>query len=319
MTGLERAFRAGVAAWVRFWFHAPDTRALELVRIGVGLTLLLSYLGQVRELGAFYTDAGWMPLAQTPVLDEEPTSLSLLFLDSSPTAVWCLYVVTIATALAFTAGWRTNAVKWALLLAHYSFTRRAPPIGYGVDFLCSNLLVIQCFLPLGRALALDALGRRPPALSRWGVVVRSVGLRLIQVQMVIIMSFAGLEKLRGDDWWDGMGIWFAMTDWEFAFGPLAWFASHPWLINGLSYASVAFELSYGFLIWGRRTGPATLMFAAALHVGVAVTMGLWLFSIAMLFGHLAFAPPRWLTWLRATDPDQCSAPLPPRYNTVSAA
>lgn len=306
---MNRWLRGLVRAWVRFWFELADTRALDLVRVGVGLTLLVSYASLAADLEAFYTEDGWMPLALTPQLHQESTALSLLFVFRSPQAVWILWSTTLLAAGAYAVGWRSNVVKFVLLLGHYSFTRRGPGIAYGVDDLCSNLLFIQCFLPMGHALALDARRRAPLLLAPWRQTLRSMGLRLTQVQMAIIMAFAGLEKLQGQDWWDGMGVWFAMTDWEFNFFPLEPFAAHVYLLNLLGYGAVLFELAYPALIWDRRSRGPILVLAIGLHVGVAVVMGLWLFSAAMLVSHMAFAPASWLRKLRV--PPDASFAQPP--------
>ena len=140
-----------------------------------------------------------------------------------------------------------------------------------------------------------------------------MALRLSQVQMAVIMGFAGLEKLQGEDWWDGMGLWFAMTDWEFNFFPLVPFAAVPYLINVLSYGSVLFELAYPALIWGRRTRTPLLLIAFALHLGVAIVMGLVLFSLAMAIAHLAFAPSAWLDRLQ-----QDTCPATPQNSNVGS-
>lgn len=306
-TAVGRVVERGIQAWLRFWFHTVDTRALEVVRIGVGLTLLLSYLGQAGELEAFYSEQGWLPLADTPSLTEEWSTLSLLFVFPSSEALWALWGATVLAAVAVCLGWKTRIALWVLWIGHYSFTRRAPTVAYGVDDLCSNLLLVLCVVPVGRCFALDA--RRAAMLSTLGRAARSVGLRLIQVQMAIIMGFAGLEKVQGDDWWDGTGIWFAMTDWEFNFVSLWPFAKLPYLVNALSYGSVLLELLYPMLIWGRRTRGPILVITAALHLGVAMTMGLWLFSIGMLFGHFVFAPSTWLDRLGFGREDTTS-PLP---------
>ena len=309
-------------AWVRFWFELADTRALDLVRLGLGLTLLVSYAALAGDLEAFYTEQGWMALAASPKLEEESTALSLLFVFRSTAAAWLLWAVTLLAAAAYAVGWRSNVAKVVLLVGHYSFTRRAPGIAYGVDDLCSNLLFIQCFVPMGHTLALDARRRAPLLLAPWRQTLRSMGLRLTQVQMAIIMAFAGLEKLRGDDWWDGMGVWFAMTDWEFNFFPLEPFAEHVYLLNLLGYGAVLFELAYPALIWDRRTRGPLLLLAIGLHVGVAVVMGLWLFSAAMLVSHLAFAPASWLRRLGVRDPtcaaDQGGGFVPPPRGSSAA-
>ncbi len=310
MTDVARWLRSTARAWVRFWFELADTRALDLVRVGVGATLLLSYLSVAGHVEAFYTEQGWLPLAMTPSLTEAWTSLSVLFVFRTTAAAWVLYALTIAAALAYTVGWRSNVAKVVLLVGHYSFTRRAPAVAYGVDDLCSNLLFIQCFMPMGHVLAVDGRRRACLSFAPWRQTLRSMGLRLTQVQMAVIMAFAGLEKLQGEQWWDGMGVWFAMTDWEFAFFPLEPLAAHPWLLNVAGYVAVLFELAYPALIWGRRTRGPILAIAVALHLGVAVMMGLWSFSLAMLVSHMAFAPARWLRWLRVPS-QTCAAPQNP--------
>jgi hypothetical protein len=285
----------------------PDTRALDLVRVGLGLTLFVSYASLVGHIDAFYTEDGWLPLATTPSIHTESTTLSVLFIATTPGAAWVLWGLTLAAAVAYTLGWRSNVAKLVLLIGHYSFTRRAPAIAYGVDDLCSNLLLLQCVVPMGHALALDARRRAPLLQAAWRHTARSMALRLTQVQMAIIMAFAGLEKLQGEDWWEGMGVWFAMTDWEFNFFPLEPFAASPYLLNVLGFGSVLFELAYPALIWHRRSRGPILLLAIGLHVGVAAVMGLWLFSAAMLVSHMAFAPASWLRWfgIRA---DTCRAP-----------
>ncbi len=294
MNAVEPWLRRLVRGWVTFWFEMPDTRAVDLVRVGLGLTLFFSYATIFGHVEAFYTEDGWMPLALTPSIEAESTSLSVLFVARTPAAAWALWAVTLAAAAAYTVGWRSNIAKVVLLVAHYSFTRRAPAIAYGVDDLCSNLLFIQCFVPMGHALAVDARRRAPLLLAPWRQTARSMGLRLSQVQMAIIMAFAGLEKLQGDDWWEGLGVWFAMTDWEFNFFPLEPFAASPYLLNVLGFGSVLFELAYPALIWHRRSRGPILLLAIGLHIGVAAVMGLWLFSAAMLVSHMAFAPASWL-------------------------
>ena len=202
MTGLVDGLRPGVRGWVQFWFELADTRALDLVRVGVGLTLFFSYATLAAHVDALYTDDGWMPLALTPSLTEEPTSLSLLFVFRSAAAAWALWWVTIVAAALYAAGWRSNIMKWVLLVGHYSFTRRAPAVAYGVDDLCSNLLLIQCMVPMGHALAFDARRRAPLLRVPWRQTLRSMGLRISQVQMIYCARLLSLDVLPGIEFED---------------------------------------------------------------------------------------------------------------------
>ena len=58
-------------------------------------------------------------------------------------------------------------------------------------------------------------------------VSANLSLRLIQLHLVVIYGMAGLGKLQGPSWWNGMAIWGTMTAGEFvvfdftADGPLA--------------------------------------------------------------------------------------------------
>ena len=55
-------------------------------------------------------------------------------------------------------------------------------------------------------------------------VSANLALRLIQLHLVVIYGMAGLGKLQGPSWWNGMAIWGTMTAGEFVvvdFTPMA--------------------------------------------------------------------------------------------------
>ena len=43
----------------------------------------------------------------------------------------------------------------------------------------------------------------------------NLALRLIQLHLVVIYGMAGLGKLQGPSWWNGMALWGTMTAGEF--------------------------------------------------------------------------------------------------------
>ncbi len=288
--------------WHSVWFRPQSTTPLEIIRIGVGLGLLVSYGGMTSHLLDFFGDVGWISLDALAGRRENPWLQSLLYYVSEP---WQLYVFHAAFLCACTllaVGWRTNWVKWLVLVGHISYLHRNPAIYYGVDNILASLTLILCLAPVGRALSLDHVrdvrrakqrdlhAQLPPARSGWGFACT----RLIQLQMAVFYFFAGIEKLRGDTWWNGDALWFALTNVEYTNIPLDWLAEHYWLVNVMSYFTLLVELSYPFLIWGRRTRPYYLVAALLLHLGIAVLMGLYLFSFVMAVGHLAFLRHEWL-------------------------
>ena len=292
-----------IRGWLRFWFEQEDLRPLELVRIGVGLALFCIYFFQAGHITEFYTSEGWVPLGALSSYIDDPTLMSILYTVTDPTQVVALWWVMLLASLALMVGFQTSWVKWVAWLLHVSFCNRAPEICYGVDYISANLLMILCLTPVGRMMSVDAWLRRdhPPAapwLARLQRARASIGQRLVQIQLAIVFFFAGTEKLQGQDWWDGDAIWFAMTDYEFNILPLTFFAENMWLINAMTYGSLLVELGYAFLIWDRKTRPFFMVSAILLHLGVAASMGLVLFAIPMIAGHLSFVPSAWLDRIR---------------------
>jgi hypothetical protein len=72
------------------------------------------------------------------------------------------------------------------------------------------------------------------------------------------------------------------------------FAQHRWLwelvTTGGTLFTLAFEISFAFLVWNRSLRPLLIVGAVLLHLGIALCMGLVAFSMMMLTGVLAFVP-----------------------------
>ncbi len=294
------AVRRIVDAWLRFWFDVEDVRPLELVRIGTALALFVGYASMLGHVAELFSDEGWLPMRDAAFLRDR-SSLSLLYEIGDPGRVRLVYGVCLVSSLLLAIGWRTAWVKWIVLACHVSFMNRAPNITYGVDHITSILMWLLCLAPIGRALALDERRRDGWRPSWWRALDHaraSACLRLAQIQMAIVFFFAGAAKLRGDDWWDGDAIWYALCDQEFSGLPLQPFAENMWVVNVLTYLSVVIELGYAFVVWDRKTRPIALVGAVCLHLGIAVMLSMVLFALGMIAGHLAFTPSAWLDRLR---------------------
>ena len=75
-------------------------------------------------------------------------------------------------------------------------------------------------------------------------------------------------------------------------------AQVPWLSKAVSWGTLVIEIGYPFFVWPRRTRGLWVLLTLSLHAGIALFMGLWLFSGTMAvltfaaFGWNVFAP--WL-------------------------
>ncbi len=268
--------------WDRFWFSGEPPENLDLIRITLGVAMFVSFGASSGGFFEFYGNEGWVPLG-----------------SSFFTQRWqwmALHAVFLVSLGAFAVGLGTRWVKWVVLAIHLIYMRRNPAILYGADVLAQNLLVILAVAPIGGNFSLDRYlasrmsgttkrdVRESPVDPRWA----SACIRLVQVLMVVVFLSSGLWKLKNEAWWSGDAVWISMTRFEFMNGAFMWLAHSHSLLNVISYAALALEISYPFFIWREASRPYFLFGAVMLHILIATVLGLRYFSAVAIAGHLSF-------------------------------
>jgi predicted DCC family thiol-disulfide oxidoreductase YuxK len=327
---LSGAIRRG---WGGFFFTPADPTALGIIRMATGLLAFWSLLVLGLDLLDYFGSDGWAEPSAVRA-SQRPLAWSFWFLvpDAGLRLAW---LASLAVLASFTVGLfsRTTAVlAWVIVV---STVRRVPVALYGFDQVISPLtLYLAATGASGQAVSLDRFLRRwrlarstagapaaaperaggadrraspgEPAVPR-PTVSANLALRLIQLHLLVIYGMAGLGKLQGPSWWNGMALWGTMTAGEFVALDFTPMARWPQVINLLTHASLALELLYPILIWIRITRPLMLLGAVSLHVGIALmSPGLTEFTLAMLAANLAFVP---ATWLRRLVADPGRPPL----------
>ena len=111
----------------------------------------------------------------------------------------------------------------------------------------------------------------------------------MQIQMAVLFFFSAIDKIRGDEWWDGDAIWMVFVSNDYYNGFLLdLFALQYWLVNVATYATLLIEIAFPFLIWQRARGRIMLAAAIFLHLQFAFLMSLLYFSFVMIMGHMSF-------------------------------
>lgn len=217
----------------------------------------------------------------------------------------------------------TAVLSWAGMLC---YLQRAPTSLFGMDTILMIVVLYLMIAPSGAALSVDRL------IARWWATRRAlregrplphfgppaprisatVALRLLQIHLCVVYLVSGLTKLQGSSWWAGSAVWNTMANAEFSPMYLALYtrflyflADHRWLwelvVSGGTFYTLAFEISFAFLIWNPRWRWLLLTLAVLLHTGIAIFMGLVTFSMSMLVLLLVFVPPeavhRLVQWL----------------------
>lgn len=295
--------------WDRIWFQDLPTTQLEMVRIGVGLALFVHYGYASAYLFELWGHDGWFPasIALERAVTNGLMKSPLLYV-TQPWVLVLVHAVFVLSCFALMVGWRTNWVKWVVLICHVSYVKRTLDVAYGVDSIAASLLFLLCLAPIGKALSLDRVravrnakrdnldAQLPVFTSRWAFACR----RLMQLQMAVLFFFSGVHKIRANDWWQGDAIWrvFTATDYYSA-TLLDLFATQFWLVNIAVYGTVLIEIAYPFLIWQRHTRAWLLVGGVFLHLLFFFFLGLHYFSWVMIMGHMSFLRKEWLDDLGA--------------------
>jgi len=241
---------------------------------------------------------------------------SLWFHVTDPRWIWPIHILILVIMLCFTVGFCTRISAVLTWLAILSYINRAPTTVFGMDTM-QNLIVFYLMIgPSGAALSVDRLIRHRWAIRRarqsherlpqWTrpapTISANFAMRLLQVNVCIVYLVSGISKLLGQSWWNGNAIWLTMANPEFSplaykyyFAFLKFLGEHRWIyeivVPPLTLGTLAFEISFVFLVWHKRIRWLVLLTGALFHVGIAFFMGLVPFSMMMLVALSAFLPP----------------------------
>jgi predicted DCC family thiol-disulfide oxidoreductase YuxK len=300
--------------WNAFFFTPADPTALGLIRVIVGALALWSLLVYGLDLFDYFGSTAWADLEAVRFVQQGRSGYAWSFWFFVPDAflrpVW---IACIAVLAMFTAGLfaRVTAVlSWAIVV---STVHRSPVSLFGFDQAVSTwMLYLAASGASGQAVSLDrflgrwkqtrlALARRPD--RRWSptsgvpaaTISANLGVRLIQLHLCLIYGMAGMAKLQGSSWWSGMAIWGTLASGEFNLINFTPLAAYPWLLNLMTHAALAFEITYPALIWVPVLRPLLLAGIVVLHIGIGLTApGLAEFAVAMISANLAFVSGAWL-------------------------
>jgi uncharacterized membrane protein YphA (DoxX/SURF4 family) len=286
--------RRVAGGWNTFWYTPADPALLGIIRILVGSMLLYTHGIWGLALDDFFGPSGWISRDLVDVVENDQLVYSFWWLVP-PGWLWAAYALAMTALFCFTIGLLTRFTSVLALAVVISFAHRVPEALFGLDKISGVLTFYMAVGPSGAALSVDRwLARRKQARASsppHGSALANFTLRLIQVHMCIIYLFAGLAKLQGPAWWTGQAMWLAFGNLEYQSLDMTWLAWHPWMVEFLTHLTALWELSFCVLIWIPLLRPLELALSLVMHLGIGLCLGLWTFSLMMLFGCAAFLPP----------------------------
>jgi hypothetical protein len=298
------------------WFQKPASPIpLACFRIAVACFCLLRLFVLRHSLLDVYGQYGFVQWAITranlyevlPHLGNIVLQMERLGLtaDQSVYALLAVYGVALLALMAGFASRWSAALVWFL---NFLLIQAGGGMVYGMDIFTHIALFYCLIMPVGDALSLDVrLGWRKPGAS----VAAGVTRRTLQLHMCIVYTSSGLEKAAGLQWWNGEAIWRSVMLPSFASFDLHWLAYVPWLAAAIGWSVLVLETGYGFFIWFRRTRLIWLLTIAAMHLGIGLFLGMWMFAWIMIilnFGAFGYeAANDWLYWRSRHAPKTAAA------------
>ncbi len=282
---------AAATGWDRFWFSSASPRLLGIMRILVGAMLTYTHLVWSLALPTFFGNDGVLPPKYAGMLYGDSAGLWTHFAwIQTPWAMWLFHLCAILTMLLFTLGLWTRGTAILSFLFMVSYAHRATGALFGLDQINGFLTLYLAIGPSGAAYSVDQWLRRKRSLpdSARPSVMANIALRLIQVHLCVVYLFAGCAKLQGASWWNGEAIWGAIGSLDYQTVDLTWLAHAMWLVNLVTIVSLAWEVSYPFLIWNRHARPFYLALAVLVHLGIGLCMGMLTFGAIMIIANMAF-------------------------------
>jgi hypothetical protein len=314
---------ARVAALLTLLLEQPiSLYAAAVLRIGYGF-LYFAFL--VREFPhrdeIWGPGSPWTPALARQLFDQTGWASILTLSDSRAYFEVCYAAATVISAL-FMLGWRTRAVSVLFAVVVTSFHARAIFMTDGGDNLILLMALYLVVTACGRRWSLDARRARLRASAGKAVrlpldqasgelrrhlrdarltvitVLHNCGMLVIAAQVCFLYGSAGLYKVQGASWGNGTALHYALNLDLFQPWPAlsAMADEHDVLIAIACYLTVLLQVAFPFVLFGRLKYPV-LAVLLGMHVGIAVFLGLPLFSGAMIVADAVFLPDRFYRYL----------------------
>jgi hypothetical protein len=279
------------AAIRNFWLAPEHPDGAAFLRLALSILGLLQLVVLWSHLLTLYGNFGFV---QWVVVEASNNAwvpsigkVALLLGDwgvASATTVYLIFGLYGASLVGLLIGYRTRLFAVLAWLVH-SITLNSGFFSlYGVDTMMHILFFYLVFSPAGARWSVDAyLGRVSLAPSSCARIAQ----RLIQVHLCIIYLNTGLAKTGGTQWWNGEAIWRAVMQPQFNAFDFSWLSAHPALAAVICWSVLLVEIGYSVFIWIPATRRLAMISAILMHVGIALTMQLWLFSLMMITFNLA--------------------------------
>lgn len=257
-----------------------DGRSYAWVRFTYGLILLIHIVALWPDRMTFFSTEGMIPAD----IDGNGRHITMFAFIQGPQAVSVYFILSGIAAITLALGIFPRLSALAALVWMASLTNHISFAAYGADFVMRSYAFLILISPLGQPWPLFSrrkLTEDTPSAPHYGIV-------LMRLQLAVIYLDTAVAKCFSEAWLNGTAVAQFMLSVYSQFR-LPVFAESLWISQIATYGTLALEFALPFLLFNRRTRAFGIFCGIGLHVGITVAApSLWLFSLAMLPGYVAF-------------------------------
>lgn len=279
-------------AWEGFWFQPVSLYQVGLMRVIFGITLIWMYVLRFLQFETFYTEGGILPLDKFRILLPEAYHSPFTFFFTDDVFGWYAHLLLLLLLILFALGILGRLGTLFIFLLHLGFLQRNYAIIYGADLFATFWLLYLSLVKHNSFFSvLNLFSLRTRSVPELGSPLSTIGIRLIQIQLCLSYAYTGIEKLKGDQWWEGTAVWYVLGMREFMVGDFSYLQNFPLVIGLLTIITVLFEVYFPAAMVIRPLRPVWLILGAFFHISTGIFMNLPFFCAVMLAPYLLFLQP----------------------------
>lgn len=266
----------------------------SVLRIVAGFALVYQYLVLYSQRHYLYGPDATFPFEVFVEDVSNAGSFSLYAVSRSALYFEVLYHLSCVCVVLWWLGVRTSYLTPIVWVLVWSLHERNPYLLDGGHNLIQIVLLYACLVDVSSRWSVDAwlARRRGAARDPVGVsaIVHNAGVLACAIQLSLVYGVAGLYKVQGETWQNGTALYYSLRGGEFVWPGMSELVyEQGWLLTLLAYATVAFQLSFPFLLFlGRRTRLLIVVVGIGFHLGIMAFMSLFTFAAFMLAVDLMF-------------------------------
>lgn len=276
--------------WCEFWFAPRDLYVASFVRMILFTLMFFLYLERQFNIELYFFDSGFVPISQVKDVVSGYLSERVFIHFTTDTLNYYFHLLFLVVLFLMAVGVGGRKIAWVALLLHVSFQQRNIFISYGVDFYSSFWILYFCFIKSDQHFSvLNYFNKkRQKFIEIQSDALSSMGIRLIEVQIMLAYVYTGFEKLKGFSWWKGVALWEVLMNPQLNIYDWGWLKHISILVLAMTYLTIAYEIYAPVGFYNEKTRRYFIAFGVLFHLGIAFIMSLYFFGFLMASSLLIF-------------------------------